>query len=170
MVVINAKEAALTGNKMKTKLYRWHTGWMGGLKELTARQVHERAPERIIEHAVKGMLPPNKLRPFLMKRLRIFPAASHSHSLQTEQSKAYAPEYGKMFAIESNQPRAKADTGVLVRDTFPGVFDPKKRAELAKTLAGTEESNEVALKKLEAELEARRARKAAEVQGAKQLK
>lgn len=83
VVVINAKEAVFTGNKEIAKKYYRHSGYPGGLKELSVKQVREKNPERIIEHAVAGMLPKNKLQAERMKRLRVFAGAEHNHTAQT---------------------------------------------------------------------------------------
>ena len=77
VVVINAKHMVLTGTKWKSKMYRWHTGYPGGLKSRTAADMASRKPEEILRHAVAGMLPKNKLRKQHLKRLRIFPGRAH---------------------------------------------------------------------------------------------
>ena len=121
VVVVNARHAAFTGDKDKDKLYRWHTGWMGGLKTLTAAQVAERAPERILEHAVKGMLPPNKLRSGRMTRLRIFPDAEHTHGAQAAASAAAAGGFLAAVAPRPCEPRPRGDTGALVKNVVAPV-------------------------------------------------
>ncbi len=83
VVVINAAQAVVTGNKETDKIYYHHTGFPGGIKDATLAEVRERAPERIIENAVKGMLPKNKLQAERMKRLRIFAGSEHDHTAQT---------------------------------------------------------------------------------------
>lgn len=83
VVVINAGNVLFTGQKWKQKLYRHHTGWPGGLKEVPAKQLLEQHPERIMQRAVRGMLPKNKLRPIRMHRLRVFPGNEHPHTAQT---------------------------------------------------------------------------------------
>lgn len=83
VVVINAAQAVVTGNKETAKIYYHHTGFPGGIKDATLAEVRERAPERIIENAVKGMLPKNKLQAERMKRLRIFAGSEHDHTAQT---------------------------------------------------------------------------------------
>lgn len=83
VVVINAKDTVVTGNKEIGKVYYRHSGFPGGIKDATLKEVRERAPERIIEAAVKGMLPKNKLSPERMARLRVFAGAEHSHTAQT---------------------------------------------------------------------------------------
>ncbi|MBC7512399.1 50S ribosomal protein L13 [Candidatus Saccharibacteria bacterium] len=83
VVVINAKDTIVTGNKEEDKMYYRHSGFPGALKEATLKEVRQKFPERIIEHSVKGMLPKNKLSPGRMQRLKVFPAAEHAHTAQT---------------------------------------------------------------------------------------
>lgn len=83
VVVINAKDAIATGNKELGKKYYRHSGFPGGIKEARLEEVREKFPERIIEAAVKGMLPKNKLAPERMKRLRVFAGSEHTHTAQT---------------------------------------------------------------------------------------
>ena len=82
VVVINAKEFVVTGAKETDKMYYRHSGFPGGLKEAQLKALREKSPESIIEEAVKGMLPKNKLSPERMARLRIFPGAEHDHTAQ----------------------------------------------------------------------------------------
>ena len=77
IVVINTRHIILTGSKWKKKLYRHHTGYPGGLKAFTARDLHERDATRILWRAVYGMLPKNNLRPIWMKRLHLFEESEH---------------------------------------------------------------------------------------------
>jgi large subunit ribosomal protein L13 len=81
--VINAKEAVVTGNKETGKVYYRHSGFPGGIKDATLKEVREKFPERIIENAVKGMLPKNKLSPERMQRLKIYAGPEHNHAAQT---------------------------------------------------------------------------------------
>lgn len=83
VVVINAKDAVVTGNKETGKIYYRHSGFPGGIKDATLKEVREKYPERIIEAAVKGMLPKNKLSSERMKRLKIFAGNEHAHTAQT---------------------------------------------------------------------------------------
>jgi len=83
VVVINAKNAVFTGNKENDKKYYRHSGFPGGIKDATVAEVREKAPERLIEAAVKGMLPKNKLSAERMKRLRVFAGSEHTHTAQT---------------------------------------------------------------------------------------
>ena len=82
VVVINAKELVVTGNKMAGKSYYRHSGFPGGLKELSLAEVIEKDPSYAIKEAVKGMLPKNKLAADRMARLRIFEGAEHAHTAQ----------------------------------------------------------------------------------------
>lgn len=82
VVVVNAKDLKVTGDKMLQKMYYRHSGFPGGLKELKLEEVIEKDPARVIEAAVKGMLPKNKLMADRMKRLRVFAGAEHTHAAQ----------------------------------------------------------------------------------------
>lgn len=82
VVVINAKNIQVTGNKMTDKMYYRHSGFPGGLTELKLEEVIEKNPRVAIEHAVKGMLPKNKLAAERLKRLRVFDDAEHTHTAQ----------------------------------------------------------------------------------------
>jgi large subunit ribosomal protein L13 len=82
VVVINAAEVPVTGNKEEDKIYYRHSGFPGGIKDAQLKEVREKFPERIIEAAVKGMLPKNKLAPERMARLKIFTGNEHAHAAQ----------------------------------------------------------------------------------------
>jgi large subunit ribosomal protein L13 len=79
VVVVNAGKVRFTGNKLKQKMYYSHSGYPGGLKTERLEELQEKYPERIIEHAVKGMLPRNKLNAKMMKRLRIYLGAENPY-------------------------------------------------------------------------------------------
>jgi len=83
VVVINAAKTVVTGNKETGKVYYHHSGFPGGIKDAQLKEVRERAPERLIENAVKGMLPKNKLAAERMKRLKVFAGSEHAHTAQT---------------------------------------------------------------------------------------
>lgn len=83
VVVINAKDTVVTGKKELQKIYYRHSGFPGGIKDARLEEVREKFPERIIENAVKGMLPKNKLSSERMQRLKVFPGAEHAHTAQT---------------------------------------------------------------------------------------
>jgi large subunit ribosomal protein L13 len=85
VVIINAEKVALTGKKIDQKMYRRHSGYLGNLKEQTAREVLEKHPTRIIEKAVNGMLPKNKLRKHFMSKLHLFAGPDHKHAGQNPQ-------------------------------------------------------------------------------------
>ncbi len=82
VVVINAKDLVVTGEKETDKIYYRHSGFPGGIKDAQLKEVREKFPERIIEAAVKGMLPKNKLAAERMARLRIFAGSDHTHTAQ----------------------------------------------------------------------------------------
>ena len=82
VVVVNAKNLVVTGEKMTQKKYYRHSGYPGGIKELKLEEIIEKDPSRAIKEAVKGMLPKNKLSAERLKRLRIFDGPEHSHTAQ----------------------------------------------------------------------------------------
>ncbi len=82
IVVINAKEVKVTGNKTTDKIYHHHTGFPGGLKSITFDKLIAKKPEMIIEKAVKGMLPRGPLGRDMYRKLKVYPGAEHKHSAQ----------------------------------------------------------------------------------------
>jgi len=82
VVVINAKKVRLTGNKEEQKLYYRHSGYRGGIKEISYERMMATHPERVVMNAVKGMLPKNKLSYKLLTKLKVYPDASHGHAAQ----------------------------------------------------------------------------------------
>lgn len=82
VVIINAEKIEVTGKKRDNKVYRHHTGYVGGLKEINFKKLQDKKPEEIIRLSVYGMLPKNKLRAPMMKRLRIFAGPEHVHQAQ----------------------------------------------------------------------------------------
>lgn len=82
VVVINAEKVRLTGNKAEQKTYFRHTGYMGGEQHIPVRRMLSERPERVIELAVKGMLPKNNLGRLMRKKLRVYAGASHPHDGQ----------------------------------------------------------------------------------------
>ena len=82
VVVVNAKNLKVTGNKMTAKKYYRHSGFPGGLTELKLEEVLEKDPSSVIKEAVKGMLPKNKLAADRLARLRVFEGLEHSHTAQ----------------------------------------------------------------------------------------
>ena len=82
VVVINASKAVFTGSKNDQKLYRRHTLYPGGLRETTVKEMFEKKPEKVIELAVKGMLPKTKLGKAMVKKLKVYADADHRHAAQ----------------------------------------------------------------------------------------
>lgn len=82
VVVVNAKEVVLSGNKMETKTYDSYSGYIGGLSTRTAREIMEKNPAEIIELAVKRMLPKTKMGKAVIKKLKIYPGPEHPHKAQ----------------------------------------------------------------------------------------
>ncbi|MBI4543608.1 MAG: 50S ribosomal protein L13 [Gemmatimonadetes bacterium] len=82
VVVVNAEKVRLTGSKEEKKTYFRHTGYMGGEKFIPFRRMREQHPERVIELAVKGMLPKNNLGRLMRKKLRVYAGPTHPHEAQ----------------------------------------------------------------------------------------
>ncbi len=82
VVVINAEKVRLTGKKLKQKQYYRHSGYVGGLKAISAEKLLEKRPEDLIRFAVKGMLPKNRLGSKLFKKLKVYAGESHPHEAQ----------------------------------------------------------------------------------------
>lgn len=85
IVVVNAKQIRVTGNKLKDKIYHHHTGYIGNLKSMSLGTMLEQHPERVLINAVKGMLPKNKLGAAMLKKLKVYPGAEHQHTAQQPQ-------------------------------------------------------------------------------------
>ncbi len=85
IVVINAEKIQVTGNKAKDKIYHSHTGYPGGLKSISFEKLIEKAPERTIQSAVKGMLPKGPLGRAMFKKLKVYAGQVHPHSAQQPQ-------------------------------------------------------------------------------------
>ena len=82
VIVINADKVKLTGAKEKQKLYYRHSGFMGGLKEIKYEKMIATHPDRVIKHAVKGMLPKNRLGRKILKKLKVYSGPEHKHAAQ----------------------------------------------------------------------------------------
>ncbi len=82
LVVINAAKIHTTGAKRTDKVYYHHTGYIGNLKSITLGKLLDKAPERVIEHAVRGMLPKNSLGRAMMRKLKVYPGPEHKHAAQ----------------------------------------------------------------------------------------
>jgi large subunit ribosomal protein L13 len=85
VVVVNADKVRFTGGKLDQKMYYRHSGYMGGLKATSARQMLKKKPEEVLRHAVRGMLPKNSLGRQLLKKLKIYAGAEHPHEAQQPQ-------------------------------------------------------------------------------------
>ena len=86
VVVVNAEKIHLTGRKLQDKMYRWHTGYIGGLREVRADTMLRTHPERVIEWAVQGMLPKNRLGRAMAKKLKVYRGTNHPHQAQQPQA------------------------------------------------------------------------------------
>ena len=82
VIIINAEKLVLTGNKLNQKLYRRHSGYPGGMKETPYKRIMQVMPERAMEHAVKGMLPHNKLGAQMYRKLKVYRDGNHPHQAQ----------------------------------------------------------------------------------------
>src|SRR3972149_8013033 len=82
VVIVNAAKVKLTGRKEEQKLYRYHSGYEGGLREERAKDVRKKSPARLVEEAVRGMLPKTKLGEAMWRKLKVYPGAEHPHAAQ----------------------------------------------------------------------------------------
>ena len=82
IVIVNAEKVRVTGRKESQKMYHRHTGYPGGLKSMNFDELRSHAPERIIEQAVKGMLPRNPLGRTMLRKLKVYAGSEHPHSAQ----------------------------------------------------------------------------------------
>lgn len=85
IVVVNAEKIQVTGNKAKNKMYYHHTGYIGSLKSISFEKLLDKAPERVIHTAVKGMLPHNPLGRTMLKKLKVYAGVEHPHAAQQPQ-------------------------------------------------------------------------------------
>lgn len=90
VIVVNASRVRVTGNKLDGKIYYRHTGYVGGIKETPLREMLEKHPDRVIEKAVKGMLPRNKLAGSLLRHLKVYAGPDHSHEAQVNRKRGVA--------------------------------------------------------------------------------
>jgi large subunit ribosomal protein L13 len=82
VVIINADKVKLTGNKLDQKVYYHHSGYPGGIKSITAKDYLAKRPDRLVEDAIKGMLPKNKLGRAMVKKLKVYAGEAHPHQAQ----------------------------------------------------------------------------------------
>ena len=85
VIVVNAEKVAVTGNKEEAKRYYRHSGFPGGLREMSLRDMRDRFPERVMESAVRGMLPKNKLGRKMIRKLKVYAGPEHPHAAQNPQ-------------------------------------------------------------------------------------
>jgi len=82
VIVINADKVVLTGRKLDQKIYRWHTGYVGHMRERTYRVMMQDHPEEVVHHAIKGMLPKNSLGRQMLGKLKVYRGPEHNHQAQ----------------------------------------------------------------------------------------
>jgi len=82
VVVINAEKIHLTGHKLTDKMYRWHSGYIGGLREVSAERMLKSHPERVVEWAIQGMLPKGRLGRAMARKLKVYKGSDHPHAAQ----------------------------------------------------------------------------------------
>ena len=82
VIILNASKVALTGKKLDQKIYRSHSGYIGGMKETTARELLNKSPEQMMMRAIKGMLPHNSLGRQMLRKLRVYAGAEHENIAQ----------------------------------------------------------------------------------------
>ena len=82
VIIINAEKIEVTGKKRTDKMYRWHTGYPGGLRERSFEEMMDRQPEKIVYQAIKGMLPKNKLGSQMITKLKVVVGSEHQHAAQ----------------------------------------------------------------------------------------
>lgn len=85
IIVVNCEKIAVTGNKAKGKMYHSHTGYIGGLKSISFEDLIEKAPERVIQSAVKGMLPKGPLGRAMFRKMKVYAGPEHNHAAQQPQ-------------------------------------------------------------------------------------
>jgi len=82
VIIVNAEKIRVTGKRLDQKMYYRHSGYMGGLKETSLRTMLDKHPERVLQHAVKGMMPKNRLGRQMYKKLKVYAAPDHPHAAQ----------------------------------------------------------------------------------------
>jgi large subunit ribosomal protein L13 len=125
IVVLNSKSLQFTGNKWQDKIYRKHSGYVGGMKEVPAYRWREKAPERVLLHAVRGMLPKNKFRLNRISRLKIFPGEEHTFAAQLPNQ----PELKKEIAGDDME-SLKPIPGLVDSWDFPADFPEWRKKQI----------------------------------------
>ena len=95
VIVVNARQAVLKGSKVEQKVYRHHTRYPGGLREVSAAEMFAKRPDRVISLAIQGMLPKNKLGKAMAKKLKVYADADHPHTAQQPQAHNITPRHPK---------------------------------------------------------------------------
>jgi large subunit ribosomal protein L13 len=101
VIVVNAAKVAVTGNRLDQKMYYRHSQYPGGLKQETLRHALEKHPERVIERAVKGMIPHNRLGADMLLRLKVYAGPAHPH--QAQQPVAWNPPTAESWVVEQEE-------------------------------------------------------------------
>jgi large subunit ribosomal protein L13 len=96
VVIVNAARVKLTGRKEEQKLYRYHSGYEGGVRQERAKEVRQKSPVRMVEEAVRGMLPKTKMGEAMWRKLKVYPNAEHPH--QAQKPKARTATQGSVTA------------------------------------------------------------------------
>ena len=136
VVVINAREIKVTGRKAQQKIYRRYSQYPGTLKEIPYERMQERFPERIIEMAVKGMLPKNKLGRRMLKRLKVYAGPEHPHSAQVIGSeRRESREAGALAKAETAAAAAAIKKATAEKQAAKTALASEARAEAAATVA-----------------------------------
>jgi large subunit ribosomal protein L13 len=112
VVIVNAASVRLTGRKEEQKLYRYHSGFEGGLREERAKEVRQKSPVRLVEEAVRGMLPKTRLGEAMWRKLKVYRDAKHPHQAQKPQSLTAASagpaaKSGKSAGVKKSAASAK---------------------------------------------------------------
>lgn len=82
VIIVNAEKIQVTGNKLNTKTYYWYSGYLGGLKSIVLSKQLQQHPERVLVHAIRGMLPRNRLGRAMLKKLKVYSGTKHPHTAQ----------------------------------------------------------------------------------------
>ena len=108
VVVVNAARVVMTGRKEEQKLYRYHSGYEGGVRTERAKEVRQKDPRRLVEEAVRGMLPKTTLGEAMWRKLKVYPDAQHPHQAQGPKPLAVSSGPGKKSADKKSKKREVA--------------------------------------------------------------
>lgn len=128
VIVVNADKVRVTGNKVKQKVYYRHSGYPGGLKSITFEKLMQTHPTRVMEYAVKGMLPHNRLGARMVKKLKVYASDVHPHLAQTKESLIKE----KKESLTARKPRKRATSS---SQGVKSKGEPKKGRASAKKLS-----------------------------------